>query len=142
MCFAWYGANAAQCGNGVVNTYDGEITEQPTWMVMDAIRLAGITPVRSGYVVEPHLPMATFSLRLPDVGVAAAPGLLRGYVVPAQGGVLRMQVSRPAGSHGRVVALADGRRANATVRAGLVTFTLPTRAGHAANWAVVAASGR
>ena len=52
-------------------TYDGQITEQPTWMVMDAIRLAGITPTRRGYRIAPHLPFGRFSLRLPQVGVAA-----------------------------------------------------------------------
>jgi hypothetical protein len=81
VCFAWYGTNPAQSGNGLLTSYDGQITEQPTWMVMDAIGLAGIAP----YLVTSHLPMRTFSLRLPEVGVVASPGMLRGYVIPQRG---------------------------------------------------------
>ena len=44
-------------------------------MVMDAIRLAGITPTSAGV---PHLPFETFSPRLPQIGVAASSGVLRG----------------------------------------------------------------
>jgi hypothetical protein len=82
--------------------------------------------------------MRTFSLRLPDVGVAAAPGVLRGYVTPQQSGVLRMRVASPAGRHGRVVAFAGRARVASSRSGGDVVFTLPTRAGRPADWAVVA----
>src|ERR1700722_15544110 len=107
-------------------------------MVMDGIRLAGITPVEDGFLVTPHLPMAKFSLRLPDVGVAAAPGSLGGYVTPVAGGVLTMTVAAPAG-HGRLYAFADGRRVRFTRAGADVAFRLATAGGRPAEWAVVRA---
>ena len=138
VCYGFYSAHPDYCGNGLGTTYEGQITEQPTWMVMNAIRLAGVTPLVDGYQVTPHLPMASFSLRFPDVGVAASPGVLRGYVRPEQGGVVRMHVAVPAGvSPRRVVAFADGRAVGSSLRAGLVVFDLGTTAGRVADWAVV-----
>ena len=116
---------------------EGQITEQPTWMVMDAIRLAGVTPVEDGYDVTPHLPMTTFSLRLPDVGVAQKPGLLRGYVRPVAGGRAVMHVSIPPGGRpGRLRTYADGRLVPHSLQGALVVFALGTQAGRAADWAV------
>jgi hypothetical protein len=136
-CEAWYSEIPAKCGNGLSTAYAGQITEQPTWMVMDAIRLAGVTPMQGGYLVEPHLPMRTFSLRMPELGVAAAAHLLRGYVVTQTSGSLRMQVAAPAG-RGRLTVF-EGRRRVAFTRSGRdVVFALPTAAGRAANWAVIA----
>lgn len=51
VCYAYYSAHPMYFGNGPGTTYEGQITEQPTWMVMDAIRLAGVTPVEDGYDV-------------------------------------------------------------------------------------------
>jgi hypothetical protein len=64
-CYAYYSTHPERCGNDLYRQYDGQITEQPTWMVMDAIRLAGITPTEAGYRIAPHLPFVRFSLRLP-----------------------------------------------------------------------------
>jgi hypothetical protein len=82
--------------------------------------------------------MSTFSLRLPNVGVAQRPGLVRGYVRPGQCGKVVMHVAIPPG--GRMAPLrtyADGRLVSHSVRGGLVSFSLPTAARRAANWAVV-----
>jgi hypothetical protein len=136
VCNAYYSPAPQLCGNSLSNQFDGQNSEQPTWMVMDAIRLAGVTPTGSGYQITPHLPLARFSLRLPEIGVASAPGLERGYVRVQQSGVLRMRVSLPAGGRGAVVAFADGRRVAARVHGGLVTFSLPARADTRAAWAV------
>ena len=135
-CYGYYSAAPQNCGIGLSTDFDGEITEQPTWMVMDAIRLAGVTPVQGGYDITPHLPMSRFSLRLPQVGVASAPGVLRGYVRPVGSGRLVMHVARPPGSAGAIHAFADGRAVASSVSGGLVTFVLPARAGRAADWAV------
>jgi hypothetical protein len=81
--------------------------------------------------------MRRFSLRFPRVGVAAAPGRLRGYVRVARAGPLRLRVAAPGGAR-HVVAYAGGRRVRARVHRGLVTFTLRARPGRAADWAVVA----
>jgi hypothetical protein len=137
VCYAYYSAHPDYCGNGLGTSYEGQITEQPTWMVMNAINLAGVAPVQDGFEVTPHLPMASFSLRLPRVGVAAAAGVLRGYVVVSRSGTLRMHVALPAGVRpGRVTAFAGGRRVRALVRGGLVVFSLPARANRPADWAV------
>lgn len=137
VCYAYYSAHPDYCGNGLGTSYEGQITEQPTWMVMNAIRLAGVTPVESGYDVIPHLPMKSFSLRLPQVGVAQRPGLLRGYVRPLRGGWLLMHVSAPPGtSLKRLRTYADARLVPHAITNGLVVFGLPTAAGRAADWAV------
>jgi hypothetical protein len=137
VCYAYYSKHPDYCGNGLGTSYEGQITEQPTWMVMDAIRLAGVTPVEDGYDVTPHLPMTTFSLRLPDVGVAQRPGLLQGFVRPVRGGAVVMHVSMPPRSNVlRVRTFADGRAVPHTIRNGLVVFSLPTVAGRRASWAV------
>jgi hypothetical protein len=138
VCYAYYSAHPDYCGNGLGTTYEGQITEQPTWMVMNAVRLAGVTPVEDGFDVTPHLPMRTFSLRMPYVGVAQRPGLLRGYVRPVAGGRVAMHVALPPGGTSRGLrTYADGRLVPHSVRGGLVTFVLPTRPGRAADWAVV-----
>jgi hypothetical protein len=143
VCYAYYSAHPEDCGNGLGTTYEGQITEQPTWMVMNAIRLAGVTPTEDGYEVIPHLPMSTFSLRLPDVGVAQRTGVLRGYVRPVQDGSVVMHVAVPPGLNPqRLAAYANGRRVPHSLENGLVVFRLPTAAGRAADWAVAAVTGK
>ena len=122
--------------------YDTQIMHQPAYGLFDAIKLAGITPTASGYDITPHLPMATFSLRLPDVGVAYRRSVARGYVRGATTGVLRMRVAPPAGGRGRLIAYAGGRRVPAGLQDGLLVFDLPTVAGRPANWAVASRASR
>jgi hypothetical protein len=93
--------------------------------------------VQDGYDITPHLPMTTFSLCMPQVGVASQPGLLRGYVVTQANSVLVMHVSLPPGAAGHPVqAFADGQPVSSTMLDGLVTFSLPAQAGANASWAV------
>lgn len=81
--------------------------------------------------------MTTFSLRLPDVGVAQRPGLLRGYVRPVAGGRVVMHVSvPPRGAARHLQVYVHGRLVPHSLRGRLVVFSLVTRAGRAANWAV------
>jgi hypothetical protein len=140
VCYAYYSPHPEDCGNGLSTSYDGQITEQPTWMEMDAIRLAGVTPVENGYDITPHLPMSTFSLRMPHVGVASEVGLLRGYIVTQANSTLTMHVSLPPGSAGKAIqAFANGEPVPSVMEDGLVVFSLPTKAGTNAQWAVEAA---
>ena len=97
VCNGYYSSHPQLCGNDISPEWDGQNTEQPTWMVMDAIRLAGVTPTESGFLIAPHLPLPHFSLRLPDIGVAARPGVVRGYVRVQQSDRLTMIVSVPSG---------------------------------------------
>jgi hypothetical protein len=97
VCNGYYSPYPQLCGNSLSTQFGGQNTEQPTWMVMDAIRLAGITPTGAGFLITPHLPLTRFSLRLPDIGVAVSPGLVRGYVRVQQSGPLTMTVAVPRG---------------------------------------------
>ena len=139
LCQAFFQANPEQCGGAIGETnYEGQITEQPTWMVMDGIRLAGITPTEAGYHVAPHLPFEAYSLRLPQVGVALQPNLMRGYVTPQAGGLLGMTVRLPADADPRsVTAWADGASASHTINGNEVAFDLPSSAGRPADWAII-----
>jgi hypothetical protein len=135
VCYAYYASRPEQCGNDLYRTYDGQITEQPTWMVMDAIRLAGITPTGAGYRIAPHLPFDAFSLRLPRIGVAAGPGVLRGYVRVERAGEIELRVRVP-GAAQRLRTWANGQVVRHRVAGGHAVFRLAAAEGMAADWAV------
>jgi hypothetical protein len=135
-CYGYYSAKPENCGIGLSTAFDGTITEQPTWMVMDAIHLAGVTPNQAGYEITPHLPMSTFELRFPQIGLAQQEGLIRGYLTTS-GGSLTMRVAPPPGvSAAQAVAYAGTKQVPTSVVGGLVQFTLKTSAGKVADWAV------
>jgi hypothetical protein len=137
-CYGYYSPHPDYCGNGLSTTYEGQITEQPTWMVMDAIRMAGVTPTEAGYRIAPALPFRPFSLRLPQIGVASEPGRLRGYVRPEASGAFDLDVALPAGvTPGDATTWVDGTVvAHRTSGAGGVVFAANGRAGAASDWAV------
>jgi hypothetical protein len=105
-------------------------------MVMDAIRLAGITPTERGYRIAPHLPFARFSLRLPGIGVAADRRRLRGYVRPEAADEIELQVALPHGVGTGVRTWANGRVVPHRVAGRRVVFRLHADAGVPADWAV------
>jgi Glycosyl hydrolase 36 superfamily, catalytic domain/Glycosyltransferase family 36 len=135
VCYAYYSSRPEQCGNDLYRGYDGQITEQATWMVMDAVRLAGITPTAAGYRIAPHLPFETFSLRLPQIGVAQRRGELRGYVRPEQAGKVELRVQLPSAPR-RLRTWVNGRVVPHRVARGYAVFRLDATAGAAADWAV------
>jgi hypothetical protein len=135
-CYSFYASHPERCG-AIPSTYDGQITEQPTWMVMDAIRLAGITPTESGYTIAPHLPFVRFSLRLPQVGLAADAHRLRGYLTTQRTSTLRLDVTLPARVDARsVVSWAGGRRVGHGTAGGTVSLRVRAVAGRPITWAV------
>jgi hypothetical protein len=137
-CHAWYAPDPSQCGVGLTTSYDTQIPHQDAWSLWDMLELAGISSQEHGFKIVPELPIRYFSLRLQDVGVSSQRHLMRGYVVAQATGKLAMQVAPPAGARARrSVAFAGGRRVHSVLKGGLVTFTLPVRAGRPANWAVV-----
>ena len=69
-CNAWYSSDPSRCGIGVPS-WQGQITEQPTWMVMNALRLAGVTPTRDGLPHRPAPADGALHVRMPRAGVAA-----------------------------------------------------------------------
>ena len=136
-CWAFYSSDPARCGIPLYDQYGGQITEQPTWMVMNAIRLAGITPTEKGFRITPHFPFARFSLRLPEVGVASERGRLRGYVRTQRTDVLELRVTLPPrAADAALVAWADGCVVTHARTGRVVVFDLPAEAGTPADWAV------
>ena len=136
-CEGYYSSDPSFCGVSLSTDYNGQITEQATWMVMDAIRLAGITPTESGYRIAPHFPFARFSVRLPQLGVASEPSRMRGYLTPQQSGRVRLDVKLPAGVNPNTVTTwANGQVVPHTVAGGFVSFSLTATANQPADWAV------
>jgi hypothetical protein len=106
-------------------------------MVMDAIRLAGITATGAGYRIAPRYPFKRFSLRLPQIGVASESRRMRGYVTTRRTGSLQMQVELPAGADVRTLRTwTGGRGVLHALKHGSAVFTLPTSSGRAADWAL------
>ncbi|HUO69762.1 MAG TPA: hypothetical protein VMU39_03215 [Solirubrobacteraceae bacterium] len=139
-CNAFYARHPDRCGIPLYNDYDGQITEQPTWMVMDAVHLAGVTATEHGFRIAPVL--GRFSLRLPRVGVARAPGLLRGYLWIARRERLELEVGGVPRRARGVLTWANGRLVAHRASAGIVSFVLPGTADRAADWAVTWHFGR
>jgi hypothetical protein len=137
VCHAHYADDPERCGTGLSSAYDGQITEQPTWMVMDAIRLAGITTTRDGVDVSPHLPFTRFSFRMPRIGVARETRRLRGYITPESSGRVRIAVHLPAGGDpARITAWSGERSVQPRIDGTVVRLTVQTTRGRAADWAV------
>ena len=141
-CASYFQPNPSTCGIGLATGfgaapgYDTQIMHQPAYSLFDLLKLAGLDTTATGYRIEPHLPMTTFSVRLPDVGIAQRPGLIRGYFRVSSGRVT-VDVAPPPGVRpGQAKAYADGHPVASRVASGLVQFTLRTRAGALSGWAV------
>ncbi|MBV8462933.1 MAG: hypothetical protein JO368_06545, partial [Acidimicrobiales bacterium] len=135
-CWSFYSSDPGRCGGVLgITDYEGQNTEQPEWMVMDALDLAGVTPTESGYRIDPHLPMSGFAVRFPIVGVDGGARFLAGYVRPLAGGPVRLQVAVPKGVPHPVVTV-GGTRVRAAVSGGWATFDVPTAPDRTAAWSV------
>jgi len=134
VCSAFYSPAPANCGASLTTAYAGQIMHQPTWSLFDAIRLAGITPTAGGYQIRPGLPLRTFSVGLPRIGVSYSRAGAKGYVFIARAETLTMAVAPPSAGSWRV--LANGRPTSTKLRNGLLTFALPARPGRAATWRI------
>jgi hypothetical protein len=135
VCSSFYASDPSRCGTGLSPTYNTQILHQPAWSLFDAIKLAGIEPVRDGYRIAPH--RNPVSLRLPGVGVERSSAALRGYLRPEQGGRVALHVAIPAGvKASRVAAWVNGRRVPAAVDNGEAVFALSARAHAATDWAL------
>jgi hypothetical protein len=133
-CNAWYSATPEHCGIGIP-TWSGSITEQPTWVVMDSLRLAGLTADRDGFRIAPHFPFGDFALAFPRVGIERRGSRMRGYFQLEADGPVRIAVRLPDG-----VTTASARVDGASVSVNRVDsdaqFMLPARAGQVMSWEV------
>jgi hypothetical protein len=137
VCLSYYSTQPDKCGTGLSTAYDGQITEQPTWMVMNAIRLAGLTPTRAGYDIAPHFPFTPFSLRMSNFGISLQRGVMRGYIRAEGDGPVRLTVHLPFGvSALRANVWVDGHRVASRGIGTVVNFDARTRRGRALDWAI------
>ncbi len=134
VCHSFYSPSPAICGAGLTTGYEGQIMHQPAWSLFDAIRLAGINPTTAGFEIRPELPLRSFSLGLPDIGVAYQTASARGYLVCAARQTLTMEVQPPPGKQWRVYA--DRRLTRAAFRGGLLVFQLAVQPGRAESWKI------
>ena len=58
VCWAHYSSDPSRCGIGILDGWTTQIMHQPSWSLFAALKLAGLDPVRDGYRIDPHLPMA------------------------------------------------------------------------------------
>jgi hypothetical protein len=142
-CAAYYQSPNSGCGIGlgtgfgVTHGYDTQIMHQPAYSLFDLLQLAGIEATGSGYRIVPHLPMATFNIRLPGVGLAQQPGLIRGYFRDQGAGAVTIEVQPPPGVSAALARVyVDGSVVPHRVDGGLVAFSMPVSAGQATDWAV------
>jgi hypothetical protein len=140
-CAAYYQANPSICGIGLTTAYDTQIMHQPAYSLFDLLALAGVQATGSGYTIVPHLPMSSFNIRLPRLGLAQQPGLIRGYLHTA-GGAVAMRVAAPPGvPPNQAVVYVNGSAVAHTVAGNMIQFTLPTSAARASDWAVTGPGG-
>jgi hypothetical protein len=142
-CAAFYQSPDSGCGIGlatgfgVTNGYDTQVMHQPAYSLFDLLQLAGIEATGSGYRVVPHLPVTTFNIRFPSIGLAQQPGLIRGYFRDQGSGTVTMEAAPPPGaSAASAVVWVNGSVVAHTVADGLVAFSMPVAAGRATDWAV------
>ena len=133
VCRSFYSAEPERCGIGLTTGYAGQVMHQPAWSLFDVIRLAGVEPTRGGYRIDPHLPVSSFEMRLPRVGVASGRDRLRGYVEPVRSSNLAMAVTAPWPVR---AVLVEGRRTDFRRTGRVVRFRLPASAGRPADWEV------
>jgi hypothetical protein len=137
VCSSHYASDPSRCGIGLFSNWSTQIMHQPSWSLFAAIKLAGLDPVRDGYRIDPHLPMKSFSLRLPEAGIEYGRARVRGYLRPHGRRALRMSVALPAAlRRGPAAAFVEGRRVASRRAHGRLRFGLGARGGRTVDWAV------
>jgi hypothetical protein len=135
-CWSFYSSDPSRCGGVLgISNYEGQNTEQPEWMVMGALTLAGVTPTESGYQVSPHLPFSNFSVRFPTIGVSGQKNTLQGYVHPSVRGRVRLQIAVPKGVT-KVTSEVNGKVVRAKVSKKWASFSLLAPGNRSVGWSV------
>jgi hypothetical protein len=135
VCRSHNSSNPERCGIGIADGWSGQVMHQPAWLLWDTIKLAGIEPTTRGYRIDPKLPMRSFSLRLPDIGLEWSPRRASGFVRTVGRDRLAMVVRTPSAS-GRWRAFVSGRPVPTAVAGGEVRFSLPAQPGRVARWSI------
>jgi hypothetical protein len=144
-CVAYYGKDTSRCGlgfreaprGGHVFDWEGQNCEQPTWLVMNSIQLAGIEATESGFTIYPHFPLDHFSLSFPQVGLEAGRHALAGYVRTVRGSELVMKIHLPELARGKKLEVRIGtQRVKTSAEGNWVHFTVHTKPASRADWSV------
>ncbi len=137
VCWSFYSSKPGNCGSGLNSSYQGQVMHQPAWTLFDVVALTGIRPSATAYRIDPHWPASSFSVELPDVGVARTAHRLQGYLVVQSTGTLPVTVTVPPGvDPARTTVWVSGSMVTPVRRGDTLTFVLPTRSGQRADWAL------
>lgn len=134
VCNVWYSSGPERCGIGVP-TFSGSIAEQPIWMMMNSLRLAGLSAHDYGFRIAPHYPFNDFALTWPKVGIARKGKLIQGYFRLEADGPVQLRVKLPDGVTAAQASIA-GAAVPVEIAEGEARFTLPGAAGGTVEWSV------
>jgi len=140
-CDSFYASTPDECGidlllNLTGHEVSGQITHQPAWGLMSALRLAGVEPDERGYTFAPVLPLRHFSIRLPQIGIAVSRSSMHGYVRTRTSRPIRLKLDLPPGMGMPAAVLIDGRSVEARLSSGAAVVTASPGADRRLRWSV------
>ncbi len=134
VCRSHNSTDPDRCGIGLNHEYTGQIMHQPSWLLWDVLKLAGVEATPSGYRFDPVLPMSGFTVRLPRFGLTWKRQGASGYLTALAPDRLKMSVRAP--SRGRVQVRVDGRLRRSVRRGKRIVFRLAVRPGSRSHWSI------
>ena len=106
--------------------------------LLDVIKMAGICPEAEGITIDPKLPFAEFSLRLPLIGLAYLTDRMRGYYHPIRQGTYRFRVRLPQTLSPEKVRLnLSGEPVEPLLDNGYVIFEEKANSGERMTWEIL-----
>lgn len=106
---------------------NGHAHAQTMWALA---RMAGITPTASGWIVEPRIPMSSYSFDCALFSLQVSPDKISGAVRAVAGDEMELRLKLPAGW--------AGKRLTATETDGYAVLHLHARADESVSWGVSA----
>ncbi len=141
-CNSFYASSPDQCGIGLLldladHDYNGQITHQPAWGLISALRLAGVGAGRRGYTFAPVLPLPRFSIRLHGVGIAVRSHTMRGYVRTDSMAPLTLRLDPPGRFRAKATTVrVDGQPVRARFSHGSATVKARPGGDQRVRWAI------
>jgi hypothetical protein len=141
-CSSFYATAPERCGiefllDQTDHAYNGQITHQPAWGLLAALRLAGIEPDRRGYSFAPVLPLRRYTIDLPRVGVAVERRRMSGYVRTESRAPLALRLDPPHHlDRRRTRVLVDGRAVPFRLRGGSAVVKARPGSDHLVRWRI------